>query len=78
MDDCSWAPGGKSLNSDIRQKIHEMQTVKHTKSLAEQKAKKERSAKRDCTEGQKGDYCLHVSAKKQRHVAMAKEGRATG
>ena len=61
------------LNSDVRMKIHEQQTVKFEPSLEAQKEKTERGKKRDCTEGNDGGYSVYVSAAKQRH----KSGRFT-
>ena len=63
---CGWAPGGKATNSSVRQKIFEQQTVKYAKTFEEQKAKMERGAKRDCTEGHCSKYQLYPNAKKQR------------
>ena len=42
LDACSWAPGGKVLNLDIGQTIHEQQTVKHAKTVEDQSAKMKR------------------------------------
>jgi hypothetical protein len=63
---CSWASGGKALNSDLRQKISEQQAVKYERSMEAQKQKMERNAKRDCTEGTSADYDLHLNWKKKK------------
>ena len=73
LDVCGWATGGKALSCDVRQKIHEQQSVKHTKTIADQIAKTNRGVKRDCTEGNSCDYQLYLSDKKQKH----KTGRFT-
>ena len=54
------------MNSDVRSKISEQQTVKLEKSLEGQKAKSARGVKRDCTEGHSSEYQLYMSAAKQR------------
>jgi hypothetical protein len=68
---CSWHPGGKALNSDVRQKIYEQQCVKHERTINDQVEKINRGVKRNCTEGVSCDYQIHYSRKKQRGV----EGR---
>jgi len=67
LDVCGWSNGGKALSCDVRQKIHEQQSVKMAKTLVDQTAKINRSAKRDCTEGNSCDYQVHLSDKKQKH-----------
>ena len=67
LDVCGWATGGKALSCDMRQKIHEQQSVKHTKTIADQTTKTNRGVKRDCTEGNSCDYQLYLSDKKQKH-----------
>lgn len=54
------------MNSDVRQKLHEQQTVKYESTITKQKEKTERGVKRDCTEGQARDYQLHVGDRKQK------------
>ena len=65
---CSWHPGGKALNSDVRQKIYEQQCVKHEQTINDQVEKMNRGVKRNCTEGLSCDYQIHCNSKKQRTV----------
>jgi hypothetical protein len=62
---CQWHPGGTALSSDVKQRIWEMQTVKHERSIPEQEAKMKRGVKRDCTEGTSCDYMHHAGNRKQ-------------
>ena len=73
LDCCSWAPGGKALNSDLRSKIYEQQTVKHEKTIADQKDKMDRGVKRDCPEGRSGEYSIYACAKKQQYNPQNEE-----
>ena len=63
---CSWALGGKALNCDVCQNIHKQQLVKYEPTLSGQRAKLERGAKRDCTEGISCNYEVHMSDKKRK------------
>ena len=65
LEVCSWAPGGRVLCSDVRQKIYSQQTVKYVGSLKAQKEKIKRGAKRNCTEGNSCEYQVHRAAAKQ-------------
>ena len=58
----------KALVADLRQSIHQQQTVKHAKTLDEQEAKIKRGAKRNCTKGHSTDYIIHLSAQKQQPI----------
>jgi len=73
LDVCGWATGGKTLNCDVPQTIHEQQSVKLATTLADQTAKTNRGVKRDCTKGNSCNYQLYLSDKKQNH----KVGRFT-
>ena len=65
IDACSWHPGGTALVSDVRKKIYSQQSVKFELSIAEQKKKMERGARRDCTEGNSAHYQPHKGNRKQ-------------
>jgi hypothetical protein len=66
VDVCSWAPGGQTLESDVKSKIHELQCVKHCTNIEDQQKKMERGVKRNATEGNSSEYQVHRCAQKQK------------
>jgi len=65
VDACSWIECGKTLVSDVRAKIHELQSVQHCSNIEAQKEKMERDAKRNVTEGNSSEYVQHDAKQKQ-------------
>ena len=70
LDVCGWSNGMKALSCNVRQKIHEQQSVKIAKTLVDQTAKINRGAKRDCNEGNSCDYQVYLSVKKRKHSGV--------
>ena len=65
LDACSWVGGGKAFVSDVRAKIHELQSVKHCTNIEAQTKKMEKNAKRNITEGYSSEYVQHDATQKQ-------------
>ena len=62
---CTWAPGGKTLNCGVQQKIHKQQAVKFERTIKEQTLTIDRGVKRDCTEGRSISFQPHLAREKQ-------------
>jgi len=65
LDACSWAPGGRKLASDVHLHIHQLQTVKHEKSIVEQKKKMERNKQTNATKGNDISHVTQMGQQKQ-------------
>lgn len=65
IDACSWVGGGRKLACDVRLDIHQLQSVKHEKTLEAQHAKMQRGVKRNCTEGLSSEHQQHMAIEKR-------------
>ncbi len=65
LDACSWVGGGRKLTSNVTSKIHQLQTVKHERTVDAQKKKMERNRRVNSTEGHSSHHVPHVGDRKQ-------------
>ena len=70
LDACPWSPGGKPREDRVTAGLAAQEAKKMPRTLEEGKAKLERKAMRNCTEG--------LSAKHQPHVSSAKQKGSGG